>query len=207
MNNNVKLRILLLLVVLPAALAVGGEHLKTQIKGSLKNDLYTSVEKDFRVRVPVHDSTGGAVRDESGRRGSNSISQVIFTDDFGAFYRVVSMQTDYKMDDVLNVFRDIRSKEEGEGKWGRELHVINVEKEGAELSVTTIEPGSGPQTKRPDMVTASLIFSANNRIYHLLAGTPVFAQQTVDGATARARSDLAGLVSGFELIEESKSRK
>jgi hypothetical protein len=187
--------------------AVAEEHLKKDIRGSLKNDVYTSPGRDFRVHVPVHEATGGAVRDESGKRGDTEIAQVIFTDDFGAFYRIVSMKTTRSMDDVMNVFHDVRKKQILQTVRGREIHVIDVEKEGAEIAVTTIDNGDAPKVQKPDLVTANIIFTANGRIYHLIAGYTLFGNRNVEEASDEVRQDVEVLLAGFEVLDGDKHSK
>jgi len=186
--------------------AVAEEHLKKKIHGTLKNDVYTSDHGGFRVHVPVHEGTGGAVRDESGKMGDTEISQVIFTDDFGAYFRIVSLKTSGSMDNIMNVFHDVRDKKEIQTARGRELRVINVEKEGAEISVTTIVKGSPPQTTKPDLVTVNAVFTANGRIYHLCAGFPVLGNRTVDEIAESVRGDLESLLQGFEPFDTRASK-
>jgi len=182
------------------------EHLKKKIHGTLKNDVYTSDHGGFRVHVPVHEGTGGAVRDESGKRGDTEISQVIFTDDFGGYFRIVSLKTSGSIDNVMNVFHDVRDKKEIQTARGRELRVVNVEKEGAEISVTTIIKGSPPQTTKPDLVTVNAVFTANGRIYHLCAGSPVLGNRTVDEIAESVRRDLESLLQGFESFDTRDSK-
>jgi hypothetical protein len=209
---SIKMKIVVAWITLSAAIlmtsnAVAEEHLKKHIRGSLKNDVYTNPGRDFRVHVPVYEATGGAGRDESGKRGDMEVAQVIFTDDFGRFYRIVSMKTTRSMDDVINVFQDVRDKQILQTARGREIRVIDVEKEGAEMTVTTIENGGAPKVQKPDMVTANAVFAANGRVYHLTAGFPVFQNRTVEEVAERMRKDLDELLAGFEVLDGDKRAK
>lgn len=196
-------------LALPSArLPAIAQDLKKNIKGSLKQDVYTSQLGDFRVRVPVHAALGGAVRDEYGKRGDNEMEQVIFTDDFGAFFRIVSLKTSMPMDAVMRTFQDVRESQTLQTEQGRELRVINVEKEGAEISVTSIQKGQAPQTSRPDLVTANLVFEKNGRIYHLVAGAAVLGKNGPEDLFQHVRKKLDDLQQGFEVVPpNNKSSK
>lgn len=208
---SVKLRsvvwITLFATLLMSFHAIAEEHLKKHIRGALKSDVYTSPARDFRIHVPVHEATGGAVRDESEKRGDTEIEQVIFTDDFGAFYRIVSMKTTHSVDDVMNVFHDVRDKQILQTARGRELRVIDVEKEGSEMTMTTIEAGSAAKVEKPDMVTANAVFAANGRIYHLVSGFPVLGNRKVEEIAEEVRKDLDALLAGFEVLNSDKHSK
>lgn len=179
-----------------------GKHLK----GSIQGEMYFSKEKDFRVVIPVYEAAGGKVRDESAVVEDADIAQVIFTDDFGSFYRILSIKTQRSMDD-LHVFRDIREQKTVYTEWGRTLRVIDVEKEGAEIVVTNIENGGPAETSKPDMITANVIFTANNRIYHLVAGVPVVRQRKFEDLQAIANDRLDHLIAKFQTLEPEKSKK
>jgi hypothetical protein len=179
-----------------------GKHLK----GSINGELYISKDKDFRVVIPVYEPAGGKVRDEFAVMEDAEISQVIFTDDFGSFYRILSIKTQRTMDD-LHVFRDIREQKTIYTEWGRTFRVIDVEKEGAEIVVTNIENGGPAETSKPDMITANVIFTANNRIYHLVAGVPVIRQRKFEDLQAIANARLDHLMAKFQTLEPEKSKK
>lgn len=209
---SVKLKSLVVWMTLSAAVlmtfnAVAEEHLKKKIQGSLKNDVYTSKTGGFRLHVPVYEATGGAVRDESGKRGDMEISQVIFTDDFGSYFRIVSLKSPRPMDDIMNVFHDVRDKKEIQTPRGREFRVLDVEKEGSEISITTFEKDAPPKIQKPDLVTANAVFTANGRIYHLCAGYPVLRNRTVEELAERLNKDLDNLLASFETFDTAKPSK
>jgi hypothetical protein len=179
--------------------------LKKHLRGSVMGDLYISAEKDFRVVIPVN-RYGGRVRDEREKVGDLDASQVIFTDDFGSFYRIISTKTSRPMDDILRGFHDIRDQKTTEGEWGRELRVIDIEKEGSEITVTTLEHGNTPQVTRPDMITASAIFTANSRIYHLVAGYPVLGNGKTKMLQELVSTKLDRFLAGFQTLEPEKQR-
>jgi hypothetical protein len=148
---------------------------KEPLKGSLEKGLYTSPNKDYQIRVPsdIRSGNGGQIRDEVSVQGPTA-SLVIFTNDFGFFYRVVSFRPSDSLtpEDALRVFHDIRDKKVKQTARGQELRVIDVEREGSETVVTSITKGKATQYK-PDLVTANAIFVANQRIYHVTAGISV----------------------------------
>lgn len=184
------------------------QNLKQNIKGSLEHDVYISQLGDFHVQVPVHPETGGAVRDEYGKRGDMEMEQVIFTDDFGGFYRIISLKSSMSIDQVMNTFGDVREKQTLQTERGRELRVINVEKQGSEINVTSFRPGEPAQTTRPDLVTANLVFEKHGRIYHLAAGAVVLGDHRPEDMFDRARKSLDALLQTFELVElENKTSK
>jgi hypothetical protein len=178
-----------------------GQQLKQRTKGTISDGVYTNPEKDFRVRVPVHEVWGGAVRDESVKDEDVSVSEVVFTDDLGSFYRVVSLtglqRRKINVYTPLYTLHDIREKHELQTRRGLELRIINVEKSGAEIIVM-----SSGKSERPDLVTANAIFSANEQVYHLVAGFPVYAGSTVAQITARAQKALDTFMTGFETLEK-----
>ena len=59
--------------------------IKKHIKGTIKDNVYTSAEKDFRIRIPlfIDESVGGAARDRLDKTPEFVSSQVVFTNDFG----------------------------------------------------------------------------------------------------------------------------
>ena len=136
------------------------------------------------------------------------MEQVIFTDDFGGFYRIISLKSSMSIDQVMNTFGDVREKQTLQTERGRELRVINVEKNGSEISVTSFKPGEPAQTTRPDLVTANLVFEKHGRIYHLAAGAVVLGDHRPEDMFDRARKSLDALLQKFELVElENKTSK
>jgi hypothetical protein len=209
-NMPIKLKVPLffLMVIVAAVLGAsmpGWAVFKKHIKGSIKGDVYTSPGKEFRVAVPVDESAGGAVRDEQGK--DVEISQVIFTDDFGSFYRIVCTKTSRSVDEMMGVFHDIRDKKTTEGPYGRELRVIDVEPEGSEMTITTIKPGSSTEVVRPDLITANVLFSMNGRIYHVVAGYMAFRDKGVEREQQMVISRLEQFLAGFQPLENGKPIK
>lgn len=207
----------LLLVTLDANwLAIAQDAQRQKIKGSIKNDIYTNPGKEYEVHIPVRVGAGRAIREEQAKRPDVEISQVIFTDDFGSFYRIVSItpsnKDDLNIDKVLNVFHDIRDKQTVETSRGRELRVIDVEKQGSEMTMTTMDK-TGASMQRPDLVTANAIFVANGRIYHLTAGSPLLEERKfgdvtigrkIEDVIKSVREDLEQFLAGFKPLEIKK---
>src|SRR6478672_8983471 len=114
MPIKLKVPLIFLIVIAAGVLGVSTPRwtfsIKKHIKGSIKGDVYTPPGKEFRVTVPVDESTGGAVRDEQLKEENFEISQVIFTDDFGSFYRIICTKTSRSVDEMTGTFHDIRDK-------------------------------------------------------------------------------------------------
>jgi hypothetical protein len=164
------------------------------LKGSIKGDVYTSPDRDYEIRIPIL-PLGGRVRDQVHSTGL--ISQVIFTDDFGSFFRVVSWRPSDTLttDGVISqIFHDIRDKKLVQTERGREWQVIDVEKEGAEVSVAI---GSNAPPKL-DLVTANAVFSANDRIYQVCGGFPVGLHALAVGSKKPEKPE--------ELFDQSRKR-
>ncbi|HVG91667.1 MAG TPA: hypothetical protein VNB54_09270, partial [Alphaproteobacteria bacterium] len=160
-----------------------------------------------RVAVPVDESTGGAARDERAKQGDVEISQVIFTDDFGSFYRIICTKTSQSMDEMMGVFHDIRDKKTTEGPYGRELRVIDIEPEGSEMTITTITPGSPTKVVKPDLITANVLFSTNGRVYHVVAGYMAFRDKGVEHETQMVITRLEKFLAGFQPLENGQPIK
>jgi hypothetical protein len=146
------------------------------------------------------------IADESAKAEDMFLSQVIFTDDLGSFYRVVSITGRHKRTinvyTPFNVFHDVRDKQEQQTVRGLEVRVINVEAAGAEVAVTTGSKDGNPTTVKPDLLTANAIFAANNRVYHLTAGLPLYQRSTVAQVTGQVRRRLEEFLTGFEVLEK-----
>lgn len=181
--------------------------IKKHIKGSIKGDVYTAPGKEFRVTVPVDESTGGAVRDEQGKRGDVELTQVIFTDDFGSFYRIICTKTSRTVDEMMGIFHDIRDKKTTDGPYGHELRVIDVEPEGSEITITTITPGSPTKVVKPDLITANVLFSVNGRIYHVVAGYMASRDKDVGSEKQMVISRLNQFLAGFQPLDNGKPIK
>jgi hypothetical protein len=186
----------------PGIAKVAAENLK----GSIQGNLYTSPEKDFQVVIPVSESNGGKARDASTTRGDTTITQVIFTDDFGDFFRILSFKTPVSIDDI-HVFHDVREEKIITTKWGRTRHLIDVEKEGSELTVTSIEKGGTTQTVTPDMITANALFATNGHIYHLVAGFPILKGRKLAEVQDIVNTSLDELMTNFKPLETEKTNK
>lgn len=209
MTIKLKVPLVFLMVIVAAVLGASvpgwAVSIKKHIKGSIKGDVYTSPGKEFRVAVPVDESAGGAVRDEQGK--DVEISQVIFTDDFGSFYRIISTKTSRSVDEMMGVFHDIRDKKNTEGPYGRELRVIDVEPEGSEMTITTIKPGSPTEVVKPDLITANVLFSINGRVYHVAAGYMAFRDKGVEREQNMVITRLEQFLAGFQPLENGKPIK
>jgi hypothetical protein len=175
------------------------------LKGSVKQGVYTSPDRDYGISIPS--LWGGRVRDG----GVDKIgsfwcrSQVIFTDDFGLFYRVVSFgpqPCDTLTPDALverGVFHNIQQKKPVWTSKGRGWRVIDVEKHGAEIIVTD----STGKRSQPDLVTANAVFVADNgRVYHVTVGLPVAFGVTVEQRAEQLPNDLDNFLKGFKPLEK-----
>ena len=209
----IKLKVPLVFLMLIGAAVLGASmpgwavSIKKHIKGSIRGDVYTAPGKEFRVAVPVDESAGGAVRDEQGKAGDVELSQVIFTDDFGSFYRVICTKTSRSVDEMMGVFHDIRDQKNTEGPYGREVRVIDVEPEGSEMTITTIQPGKPTEVAKPDLITANVLFSVNGRVYHVVAGYMAFRDKGVEREKQMVITRLEQFLAGFQPLENGKPIK
>lgn len=209
----IKLKVPLVFLMVIGAAVLGASmpgwavSIKKHIKGSIKGDVYTSPGKEFRVAVPVDESAGGAVRDEQGKGRDVELSQVIFTDDFGSFYRIICTKTSRSVDEMMGVFHDIRDKTTTEGPYGRELRIIDVEPEGSEMTITTITPGSPTEVTKPDLITANVLFSINGRVYHVVAGYMAFRDKGVESEKQMVITRLEKFLAGFQPLDNGKPIK
>jgi hypothetical protein len=201
----------ILLAIISAIVLTSGPRnamaFKKRLQGSVTGGLYISPEKDFRVAIPVQEAAGGGLYDESGKHGDFDGSQVTFVDDFGSFYRVISWKTVRAISvDGLNVFHDIREQQTINTEWGRALRVIDIEKEGSEIVVTSIKDGGAPQTSKPDRITANAIFNANNRTYLVSAGYPIY-QAKNEAVQEQVKIKLERFLGGFQTLEPPSPKK
>ena len=199
-------------VVLVVSLASSGQSSVVQklgqdIKGKVKDGVYTSVNRDYSVHVPELVYPGAFVRDE----GGDGVSQVIFTDDFGAFYRIVMLdkaELGIGLDDSLVVFKHLREKEVVQTARGKEWRLIDVEPEGAELSIKTLQPDASWKERRPDLVIAAAVFEHSGHVYHVIAGTSVLGLkpfvQTEESATTISKQRLDTFLAGLSLNTKAK---
>lgn len=210
---SIRLKVPLVFLMLIGAAVLGASmpgwavSIKKHIKGSIKGDVYTSPGKEFRVAVPVDESAGGAVRDEQGKAGDVELSQVIFTDDFGSFYRIICTKTSRSVDEMMGTFHDIRDQKNTEGPYGRELRVIDVEPEGSEMTITTIQPGKPTEVVKPDLITANVLLSINGHVYHVVAGYMAFRDKGVEREKQMVITRLEQFLAGFQPLENGKPIK
>lgn len=176
-----------------------------KLLGNLANGKYSFPGDKVTVKAPPLLEPGAKIRDEK----SAAVIQVIFTDDLGTFYRVIVLDNsrgEYNLDDVLNTFDGIREKQMVETSRGRELRVIDVEKEGAEISVTTMtrdEAGKSKVEKRiPDLLTANAAFVGNGLIIHVVAGMPIFDAAKVETLITTVKERLDKFLAGVEVSAE-----
>lgn len=195
-------------------------------KGKISKNIYTSPDGDFRVAIPNANVPGAAARDE----GALEVWQAIFTDDLGGFYRLISMKNpsgELKAENVLTMepYAKAFDKETLQTSRGSEVHFVDVEKNGSEMTVTTFQKqpdGSLKSvTNKPDLITANAVFEANERLYHLIAGVTMMdlvlpdnvfdskrsvvvvptTKEKMDQAAAvrKAKERLAKLLEGFQV--------
>lgn len=179
-----------------------------QIEGSVADGKYTSVHGDFRVVIPKLMKPGALARDE---KVGSTLTQVIFTDDLGRFYRLISLNNESKefsFDRIMSKYPNARDTQELNTSRGREIRFIDIEKAGAEIAMYTAQGMKGDKTEweetKLDLVTANAVFQANNRIYHVIAGVTVFSQQAVERDTKEAKERLEEFIGGLEIVPEAK---
>lgn len=173
--------------------------------GNLAKGKYSFPGDKIRVKAPLLLEPGAKIRDEK----SNSVIQVVFTDDLGTFYRVIVLDNsggEFKLEDVLSTFDGLREKQMIETSRGQEIRAIDLEKEGAEITVTTMtkdEAGkSKTEKKTPDLLTANAAFVKSTSIIHVVAGMPVFDPAKVETLTATVKERLDKFLAGLELADE-----
>ena len=176
--------------------------LKRNIRGAYNKDIYTSFLKDYRVHAPRPFRMGMEISDA----GDRDTAQVLFMDDLGGFYRVVSISGDNggTLEGSLRAFKEPIEQHEIQGARGKEFRVINVERKNAEGSVKIA--GATPDSKAgiPDLVTANAVFAANGRIYHVVAGAVSFDNSGTQAAGQIAQRRLENFLSGFEALQGGK---
>src|SRR5436853_7863901 len=94
-----------------------------KLLGKLSNGEYSFPGGKLKIKLPPLVEPGAKIRDEK----AEDVTQVILTDDFGAFYRVVVLDNsrgEYDVDAVLNVFKGVREKEMITTTRGKELRVV-----------------------------------------------------------------------------------
>ncbi len=172
-------------------------------KGVIAKNSYTSPERDFRVVIPNEAVPGFAARDE----GDGDVWQVLFTDDFGGFYRMLSLKNpkgEFTADRVLGMknYAQAFDKEVLETTRGHEIRFIDVEKQGAEITIKTarkLPDGSIEwDSMTPDLVTANAVFETNRHLYHVIAGVAQMEKMDQPTAVQRAKERLVKFLEGFE---------
>lgn len=187
-----------------------------EIKGMVREGKYTSREGDYKVLIPSLLKPGARVRDE----GDSTGHQVIFTDDLGAFYRIISLNNDkgeFSNEKIVAAFPHARDKQMLETTRGREMRFVDTEKEGAEVVVQSLKQNKGgkieTEVRRPDLVTANSVFEVNKRIYHVVAGVTIMAnlfdeeqtdQQKEERASKGAKGKLEKFLAGLEILSKAK---
>jgi len=176
--------------------------IKQEIHGTLRNDVYTSASKDYRVRAPRPFRLGMKVRDEN----EADACEVIFSDDFGGFYRVLSfgMANGVTLEKSLRALKGPIEQKEMQTDRGKEFRVINVERAGAEVGVKIADAPPNSKAGTPDLVTANAAFVANGRIYHVVAGAVSFDSSGTEAAAEVARRRLEKFLAGFEALQSAK---
>jgi hypothetical protein len=176
--------------------------IKKHVKGTIKDNVYTSPEKDFRIRIPllIDESVGGAARDKTDKTPEFVASQVVFTNDFGKFYRVISLNPkgEPNIDNVLQTFSGIQDKQTVQTSRGREWRVIDLAIKGSAITETEFTP-SGNTTRVLDLLTANAVFTANGRIYVITAGDVSFRKPDAKELD-EVRKELDDFLAGFEAI-------
>ncbi len=179
-----------------------------EIKGVVAEGKYESMDGDYKVVIPGLLKPGARVRDED---VPGELSQVIFTDDLGSFYRIISLKNDkgdHSYERILSIYPEARGKQKLETVRGLEVHFIDVEKEGAEIVVKTFKKEKDGKIewkeKSPDLVTVNCIFQANNRFYHVVAGVPLMQAMTEERAITLAKERLEKLLAGLTTNAKTK---
>lgn len=178
-----------------------------KLLGKLSNGEYAFPSGKLKLKIPPLVEPGAKIRDEK----ADDVTQVILTDDFGAFYRVVVLDNsrgEYEVEAVVNVFKGIREKEMRTTSRGKELRVVDLEKEGAELVVTTMKTDDHGQTKVeqrvPDLLTANAAFAADHLLVHVVAGMPVMEADKIEGLTSRVKERLDKFLLGIVVLGDKK---
>jgi hypothetical protein len=170
--------------------------IKKEIRGTFNHDAYTSSLKDYHVQAPRPFRPGITVRDES----EKVASEVIFSDDFGGFYRVVSFNAEsgITLESSLRALKEPLEQKEVQTARGKEFRIINVERNGAEVSIKMEHKPADSKAGTPDLVTANAAFMANGRVYHVIAGAVNFDESGMQAAKELAQRRLERFLSGFE---------
>ncbi|MBX7219793.1 MAG: hypothetical protein K1Y36_07595 [Blastocatellia bacterium] len=174
-----------------------------KLLGKLAKGTYTFPDGKIKVKVPPLLEPGAKVRDEK----VEVLTQVIFTDDLGTFYRVVvvnNVPPVTTLDRIQGVFKNPQSKKEIMTARGREVHLIDLEPEGAEIRVTSFIKDHNNQfvssTMTPDLLTANVLFETDHAIIHVIAGIPLFQDAAVENKTDLVKEKLKRFLEGVEVL-------
>ncbi len=178
------------------------------ISGNIEAGIYTSREGDFKIRFPQLMKPGAMVRDEGEEGNGNS---VIFTDDFGAFYRVFSFDNTkgaFSFEQIVGAADNPRDRQTLQSSRGREERFIDVEKEGSEITVKELKKNADKKSdklefdeKKPDLVTANCLFQSGNRFYLVTVGVSVIFNRTEATAAKLAKERLEQWLSQLEIVK------
>lgn len=178
-----------------------------KLLGKLSNGEYIFPGGKLKVKIPPLVEPGAKIRDE----GMDDVTQVILTDDFGAFYRVVVLdnsRSEYGVEAVLNVFKGIREKEWKTTSRGKELRVVDLEKEGAEMVLTTWKTDEHGERKVeqqvPDLLTANAAFAADRMLIHIVAGLPVMNADKIGARASQVKELLEKFLLGIVTVSGKK---
>ena len=179
-----------------------------EITGTVSSGRYTSIHQDYVVRIPNLLKPGAKARDEE---SDSVLSQVIFTDDLGSFYRIISLDNakgEFSPARIIAMYPKARDKQTVRTSRGEELRFGDIDKEGAELTVTTWQKSADGkvklETKKPDLATANAAFEANGRIYHVVAGVTLMDPMTPDRGITLAKERLEKLLAEMVVVSKPK---
>jgi hypothetical protein len=136
---------------------------------------------------------------------------VIWTDLLGAFYRVFVLNNsrgEFDINVAIKIFKGIRERETITTRRGKELRIVDVEKEGAELTITKMWPdkkGSAKwEQRKPDLLTANAAFASNQMIVCVTAGLPILDADKINVQVGEVKERLDKFLSGIEIAGDKK---
>jgi hypothetical protein len=214
MKNVFVWPIIFVLLVCPivsplAASASSGAMQKPEklLLGKLSNGEYSFPEGKLKIKIPPLVEPEAKIRDER----VSGLTQVILTDVFGAFYRVFILDNsrgEFDIDVAIKIFKGIREKETITTPRGKELRIVDVEKEGAELTITKMWPDKKGQAKweqrRPDLLTANAAFASDQMIICVTAGLPMNNAGKMNEQVVEVKERLDKFLSGIEVTGNKK---
>ena len=170
-----------------------------ELLGKLSNGEYSFPDGKLKIRTPsLLMKPGAKIRDEK----APGITQVIWTDLLGAFYRVFTIDNsrgEFDVEVAMKVFKGIRERETISTARGKELRIVDVEKEGAEIIITTM----GRQRK-PDLLTANASLASNQMIICVTAGLPIYDAGKIEAQVGEVKKRLEQFLSGIEISDGQK---